>query len=110
MTVTLDRAYWLGLLISVVLPVLVGLVTTRVTAPGTKAVLLLALSTLNGLLVEILHPVQGFNLGTAVVFAAVSFGIGVLAHFGLYKPTGLAARAQDSLVKAQPSPVEYRDA
>lgn len=101
MNVHLDRAYWLGLLISVVLPVLVGLVTTRVTSAGTKAVLLLALSTANGLLVEIADPSAGFDLGTAAILALVTFGTGVLAHFGLWKPTGLAGKAQDSLVKAR---------
>jgi hypothetical protein len=103
MTVTLDTAYWLGLLVSVVLPVLVGLVTTRVTSSGTKAVLLLALSILNGLLVEVANPGPGFNLGTAAILAVVAFGTGVLAHFGLWKPTGISAKAQDSLVTARPS-------
>ncbi|MFJ3923004.1 hypothetical protein [Streptomyces sp. NPDC090022] len=100
MNVALDRAYWLGLLISVVLPVLVGLVTTRVTSAGVKAVLLLALSTLNGLLVEVANPGPGFDLGTAAILAVVSFATGVLAHFGLYKPTGVAGKAQDTLVTA----------
>lgn len=100
MTVTLDRAYWLGLLVSVILPVLVGLVTTRVTSAGTKAVLLLALSTANGLVVEIAAPGPGFDLGTAAVLALVSFGTGVLAHFGYWKPAGVSGKAQDSLVTA----------
>lgn len=100
MTVSLDRAYWLGLFVSVALPVLVGLVTTRVTSAGTKAVLLLALSTANGLVVEIANPGPGFDLGTAVVLALVSFAIAVLAHFGLYKPTGLSGKAQDALITA----------
>jgi hypothetical protein len=103
MTVTLDTAYWLGLLVSVVLPVLVGLVTTRVTSAGVKAVLLLALSILNGLLVEVANPGPGFNLGTAAILAVVAFGTGVLAHFGLWKPTGISGKAQDSLVTAAPS-------
>ncbi|RSS59776.1 hypothetical protein [Streptomyces sp. WAC01280] len=101
MTVDLDRAYWLGLLISVVLPVLVGLVTTRVTHAGTKAVLLLALSVLNGFLVELAAPGPGWHAGTAAVLALVSFATGVLSHFGLWKPTGLAGKAQDSLVTAR---------
>lgn len=98
MNVALDRAYWLGLLISVVLPVLVGLVTTRVTHAGTKAVLLLALSTINGLLVEVASPGPGFDLGTAAILALVSFATGVLSHFGLWKPAGVSGKAQDSLV------------
>ena len=104
MNVHLDKAYWLGLLISVVLPVLVGLVTTRVTHAGTKAVLLLALSTLNGLLVEVASPGPGFDLGTAAVLSLVAFATGVLAHFGLWKPAGVSAKAQDSLVTGRSQP------
>lgn len=99
MNVNLNQAYWLGLLISVVLPVLVGLVTTRVTHAGVKAVLLLALTAANGFLVELAgpHP-DGWDLGTAVVLTLVSFGTAVLSHFGLWKPTGVAGKAQDTLV------------
>ncbi|MDX2697115.1 hypothetical protein [Streptomyces ipomoeae] len=100
MNVNLDQAYWIGLLISVILPVLVGLVTTRVTHAGVKAVLLLALSTLNGFLVEYANRGDGYDVGTAAVLALVSFGTGALAHFGLWKPTGVSGRAQDSLVKS----------
>lgn len=100
MNVTLDNAYWIGLVVSVVLPVLVGLVTTRITHAGAKAVLLLALSTLNGLLVEYANPGPGYDLGTATVLALVSFATGVLAHFGLWKPSGVAGKAQDTLVTA----------
>jgi hypothetical protein len=104
MQVNLDAAYWLGLVTSVVLPVLVGLVTTRVTSAGTKSVLLLALSTVNGFVVEYAgpHP-SGYSVGTAAVLSLVSFGTGVLAHFGLWKPTGVSGAAQDSLVTASPN-------
>lgn len=98
MNVNLDSAYWLGLLVSVILPVLVGLVTTRVTHAGVKAVLLLALSTLNGFLVEYAAGGPGYDVGTAAVLALVAFATGVLAHFGLWKPTGVSGKAQDSLV------------
>lgn len=100
MTVNLDQAYWLGLLVSVVLPVLVGLVTTRVTHAGVKAVVLLALSTVNGFVVEYAAPGPGYDVGTAAVLALVAFGTGVLAHFGLWKPTGVSGKAQDSVVKS----------
>ncbi len=101
MNVNLPAAYWLGLLTSVVLPVLVGLVTTRVTSAGLKAVLLLALSTASGFVVEFAGPHDaGYSVGTAAVLALVSFGTGVLAHFGFWKPVGVAGRAQDSFVKA----------
>jgi hypothetical protein len=100
MTVNLDQAYWLGLLVAVVLPVLVGLVTTKVTHAGVKAVLLLALSTANGFVVEYAAPGPDYDVGTAAVLALVAFGTGVLSHFGLWKPVGVAAKAQDSFVKA----------
>jgi peptidoglycan/LPS O-acetylase OafA/YrhL len=97
--VNLDAAYWIGLLISIVLPVLVGLVTTRVTHAGVKAVLLLALSTANGFLVEYVGPHgDDYSVQTAAVLALVSFAVGVLSHFGLLKPTGIAGKAQDTLV------------
>jgi hypothetical protein len=104
--VHLDSAYWLGLAISVVLPVLVGLVTTRVTSAGAKAVLLLFLTAANGFLVELAgpHP-DGYSVGTAVVLWAVSFATGVLTHFGLWKPTGLSGKAQDSLVTSRSTAV-----
>jgi uncharacterized membrane protein YedE/YeeE len=95
-SVHLGTAYWLGLAISVVLPVLVGLVTTRVTSAGVKAVLLLLLTAVNGFLVELSQAGDGYSIGTAVVLWGVSFGIGVLIHFGLYKPTGLSALAQNT--------------
>ncbi|GAA2802840.1 hypothetical protein [Streptomyces showdoensis] len=104
MNVSLDRAYWLGLLVSVVLPVLVGLVTTRVTHAGTKAVLLLALSGLNGFLVELAAPGPGWDAGTAAVLALVSFATGVLMHFGLWKPAGVSAKAQASLITSRSQP------
>ncbi|NJA56745.1 hypothetical protein [Streptomyces sp. NEAU-H3] len=93
---TLDTAYWLGLLISVVLPVLVGLVTTRVTHPGVKAVLLLGLTAANGFLVELAGPHgDDYSVSSALILWAVSFGTGVLAHFGLWKPTGVSVKAQE---------------
>lgn len=101
MNVNLPTAYWLGLLTSVILPVLVGLVTTRVTSAGLKAVLLLALSTASGFVVEFAGPHDaGYSVGTAAVLALVSFGTGVLAHFGFWKPVGVAGRAQAAFTKA----------
>lgn len=110
MNVHLDAAYWLGLVISVVLPVLVGLVTTRVTSAGLKSVLLLALSTANGFLVELAGPRDaGYSVQTAAVLSLVSFAVGVLAHFGLLKPTGISGKAQDTLITASGPAVRAAD-
>jgi hypothetical protein len=97
MNENLDKAYWLGLVISIVLPVLVGLVTKHVTHPGVKAVLLLALSTLTGFLTEFANPGPGWDFSTAAILALVSFAVGVLSHFGLWKPVGVSDKAQSAL-------------
>jgi hypothetical protein len=104
MQVHLDTAYWLALVINVLLPVLVGLVTTRVTSAGVKAVLLLALSTASGFLTELANAGAGYDVGTAAVLALVAFATGTLAHFGLWKPTGVAGKARDTLITARTSP------
>jgi hypothetical protein len=36
----------------------------------------------------------GYSVGAAAVFALVSFGAAVLAHFGLWKPTGVSGAVQ----------------
>jgi hypothetical protein len=103
--VNLSLAYWISLLIGVGIPVLVGLATTRVTHNGVKAVLLLLLSGLNGLLTEFADAgtPAAYDWGSADTLAGVSFAIGVLTHFGLYKPTGLSARLAETGVKAPPA-------
>jgi hypothetical protein len=88
----------LGLLVSTILPLLVGLVTTRVTNPGTKALLLAGLSAVTGLLTEVLNAVTAgtaYNVGSGLVFALASFLVASGLHFGIWKPTGAAAAAQD---------------
>jgi hypothetical protein len=65
-----------------------------VTSSGIKAVLLLALSTANGFVLEVADHPSGFRLGTAAILSGVSFAVGVLSHFGLWKPTGLSALVQ----------------
>lgn len=101
MTVDLDKTYWIGLLVSVILPVIVGLITTRVTHAGMKAIALLAMSTVTGFVTEYAGPHgDDYSVQTAVVLALVSFGTGVLIHFGLWKPAGVSAKAQDAFAKA----------
>lgn len=87
----IDTAYWLGLVITFVLPLLVGVVTTHVTNSSVQAVVLLFLSAANGFLVEYAapHP-DGYSVGSAVVFALVGFVTAVASHFGLWKPTGVS--------------------
>jgi len=94
-----DLGGLLSLVVTVLLPVLVGIVTTRLTSPGVRAVLLLLLATVK----TIVEAVLSANMAGAhpawqmIVFnAAVNFAVAVAVHFGLWKPTGVADKAIDS--------------
>ncbi|QWS69692.1 membrane protein [Microbacterium phage WilliamStrong] len=100
---TLDPALIIGLLVSTVLPLLVGLVTTRVTHGGVKAVLLAGLALVTSLLTElgvaIANGVQ-YDLGRGLLLAIPTFLIAVGMHYGLWKPVGAATAAQSAFAKA----------
>lgn len=98
-TFTLDGAQILQLVITVLLPVLVGLVTTRVTSPRVKAFLLAALSVVSSLLTEIMTAVEtgtGYDLGRGLITALGTFIAAVGLHYGLYKPVGVSQAAQSA--------------
>lgn len=97
-TFSLSLAQQLQFILAVFLPVLVGLVTTRVTSAARKAILLLALSVITSLLTEILNAVmsgQSYDLGTGLMAALTTFIIGVSMHYGLWKPTGVSEAAKE---------------
>lgn len=101
-TFTLDPALVIGLLVSTVLPLLVGLVTTRVTHGGTKAILLAALSLVTSLLTELGVAVSNgvtYDLGQGLLLAIPTFLIAVGMHYGLWKPVGASTAAQKALIK-----------
>lgn len=96
--VTLSVTGWqvLSFVVATVLPLLVGLVTTRVTSPGVRATLLLALSAVTGLLTELLEAStssDSYDLGQGLLTALTVFVVGVAMHFGLWKPTGASSAA-----------------
>ena len=98
-SVSFDWPLIVGMIVSVVLPLLVGLVTKRVTNSGTKAVILASLSAATGLLTELGNALTAgvtYNLGMGIVFALAAFLVAVGMHFGIYKPTGASAAAQDA--------------
>lgn len=93
----LPPALIIGLVVSTVLPLLVGLVTKTVTSPGVKAVLLAALAAITGLGTELLASINAgtaYDLGTGLVLAITSFIVAVGLHYGIWKPTGTSATLQ----------------
>lgn len=97
----------LQFLLAIVLPLLVGLVTTKETSANRKAVLLAALSVVTALLTSLLAAAQAgttYDLGTGLLSAIGTFVIAVAMHYGLWKPTSISTAAQNSLVKSSDSP------
>jgi hypothetical protein len=85
---TIDQ-YWLTLLLSLVLPMLVALVTKQVASPKLKSVLLLALSAITGTLTSIAAAGGEFEWKAAVIGTVLSFIVAVGTHFGFLKPVGI---------------------
>lgn len=81
---------------SAVLPVLVGLVTTRTTRPGTRAVLLALLAMASSLLLQVINALETgtpYNLGVGLVLGLTSFVLAVGTHYGLLKHLGVSDKA-----------------
>jgi hypothetical protein len=100
----------LSLAITVLLPILVGLVTKRSTSPGVQAVLLLAFASVKAFLEAWLQATNtsvDFAFVPVAISVVVNFAIAVVSHLGLWKPTGAAAAAQDSMVKDKPAAGRY---
>ena len=94
----------LQLVVAVLLPLLVGLVTKVTTAPGTKALLLLTLSLVAGVLGDLLYALEAgvsIDLFKVILFWIGTFITGVAAHYGLMKPTGASSAVAEIGVKAK---------
>jgi hypothetical protein len=103
-----DLAQVVSLLIGVVLPIITGLVTKWETSPGTRAVVLLALSAVTGFATEFLATLNSgtaFDLGATLLATFGTFLTGVGLHFGLWKPVGVSATVKRiGSRKAPPAP------
>lgn len=83
--------YGFYIIISVVLPILVGLVTKRDSLGKYKAYLLLALASANSLVLQLQEnwgnpDLNSENILNFVIGAIVSFVIAAATHSGLLKP------------------------
>lgn len=96
-----------------VLPLLVGLVTSKVTEPGLKSILLAGLALLTSLAGQTaaaLETHQPYNLGLALIGGLVTFAISVGLHYGIWKPTGASDALQSLQILAQPATDSTRGA
>jgi len=90
-------AVWLSVLASTVFPLLVGLVTTRATHSGVKALLLAGLNVATPFVASLADALTNgteWRLEGALVLAITGFITSVALHYGLWKPTGVTETAQ----------------
>lgn len=95
---TLDPATVVQLILAVFLPILVGLVTTKVTSSAKKSWLLAGLSLATSLFTQLgvaISSQTAFDIGLALLAVIPAFAISVATYYGLWKPTGVAGAAQD---------------
>lgn len=88
-----DKVQISAILIGVVLPLIIGLVTKQYTSATVKSLLLLAASALTAFITEWANS-SNFVWQQALLTLILTFGTGVVAHLGLWRPTGVTAKAQ----------------
>jgi len=85
------------LLVTVILPLLVGLVTTRETNSSRKAVYLAILAAVTGFGSELLEAISSgttYDAAGGLFTAVTALVVAIALHFGIYKPTGAASALQ----------------
>lgn len=89
---SLDLAIVIQIVLAVFLPILVGLVTTRVTKGSIKAWLLAGLTLVTSVLTQLGQAIASntpFDIGLALLAVIPAFAISVATYYGLWKPTGV---------------------
>lgn len=94
---TIDPALVVQLLLAFIMPVVVALVSTRVTKSNVRSWLLATLTVVTSLLTELGRSIATgttFDVGIALLAALPAFVVSVSTYYGLWKPTGVAERVQ----------------
>lgn len=94
---TFDPLTVVQFVIAFILPVLVGLVTTRVSGSSMKAWLLAGLALVTSLAIELARALsvgEVYDLGLALFAALPTFVVSVASHYGLWKATGVTEKVQ----------------
>lgn len=101
---TIDPATVVQIVLAVLLPLLVGLVTTKVTSGAVKAWLLAGLTLLTSLFAELARAMEAganYDLGVALLAAIPAFATSVALHYGLWKPSTISGKVQSIGVKSR---------
>ena len=84
-----------SVLVGTILPIVVALVSSRVTSRAAKSWMLAGLSALSGFLTEFINSGDNFVWQQALLTTVVTFVVAVATYYGLWNPTGISERALD---------------
>jgi hypothetical protein len=90
----------LSMILTLVLPLAVAVITTRVTSANIKAILLLIIVTIKTLVEALIsngNDYIHFGWVSFLMNLILNFVIAVTVHLGLWKPTGAAAKVQEDV-------------
>jgi len=94
---TLDPTTVVQIVLTILMPIAVGLVTAKTASSSIKSWLLAGLTVLASTLTELATALANdttFDMGIAILAAVPAFAISVSTYYGLWKPTGVAGKAQ----------------
>lgn len=94
---TLDPATIIQLILTVVMPIAVGLVTRPETPAAVKAWLLATFTLVSAMLTQLAVAIsigEPFNIGMALLSVIPQFAFSVANYYGLLKPIGVTKAAQ----------------
>lgn len=89
----------LSLVLTIILPLVVGLLTRPSTPAHVKGIALLAVAAVKSVIEAFLAGGADFNLPLAIYTVGINFGIAVVVYFGLLRGSPPQVHAQNSLVK-----------
>ena len=90
----------LSLILTIVLPLLVAIITTRVTSAGTKGILLLVIVVIKTTVEAVIsnnNDYINFAWTPFLMNMIINFTIAAIMHFGIWKPIGASKALQDNV-------------
>lgn len=98
--VVISLSYW-NIVVTMLLPAAVALVNTRFAPGHIKALTLLFLSVVGGLINQVIAQGGAFEVKQSLWYVAITFAGAVLTHFGLLKPLAVTG-ASGAIAKNLP--------
>lgn len=90
---------WLNKVVALFLPLLVGVVTKKVSSSGLKATLLFVLSAVSGLVTTMIQADGRVPLEQVIDAMVNTLVVAVAMYYGVWKPTGIAGTVTEKTAR-----------